>query len=86
MEFLNSVIVDMQRKNDTLKAKLEIFENAGILGTSLFFSLFIPKITVDPDPLEGMRIRIGKVKNNHNKILTTRSLLASLDPDSWCGS
>lgn len=33
VDFLNSVIVDMQRKNDELKAKLELFENAGIVDT-----------------------------------------------------
>ena len=32
VEFLNSVIVDMQRKNDELKSKLELLENAGVLG------------------------------------------------------
>jgi hypothetical protein len=32
VDFLNSVIVDMQRKLDNLKAKLELYENAGILG------------------------------------------------------
>lgn len=31
VDFLNSVIVDMQRKNDELKAKLELFESAGII-------------------------------------------------------
>ena len=30
MDFLNSVIVDMQRKNDELKAKLDLLESAGI--------------------------------------------------------
>ncbi len=33
VDFLNSVIVDMQKKNDELKAKLEILESAGILET-----------------------------------------------------
>ena len=33
VDFLNSVIVDMQRKNDELKAKLELLESAGILET-----------------------------------------------------
>lgn len=32
VDFLNSVIVDMQRKNDELKSKLELLENAGVLG------------------------------------------------------
>ena len=32
VDFLNSVIVDMQRKNDDLKAKLDLLENAGVLG------------------------------------------------------
>ncbi|TRY77089.1 hypothetical protein TCAL_02709 [Tigriopus californicus] len=31
VDFLNSVIVDMQRKNDELKTKLELFESAGII-------------------------------------------------------
>jgi CAP-Gly domain-containing linker protein 1 len=30
VDFLNSVIVDMQRKNDELKAKLDLLESAGI--------------------------------------------------------
>eukprot|EP00095_Tigriopus_kingsejongensis_P009633 snap_masked-scaffold94_size379870-processed-gene-2.5 protein:Tk09633 transcript:snap_masked-scaffold94_size379870-processed-gene-2.5-mRNA-1 annotation:"putative restin" len=33
VDFLNSVIVDMQRKNDDLKTKLEIFESAGIIDS-----------------------------------------------------
>ena len=33
VDFLNSVIVDMQRKNDEMKAKMELFESAGILET-----------------------------------------------------
>ena len=33
VDFLNSVIVDMQRKNDELKAKMELLESAGILET-----------------------------------------------------
>ena len=33
IDFLNSVIVDMQRKNDELKAKLDLLESAGILDT-----------------------------------------------------
>ncbi len=33
VDFLNSVIVDMQRKNDELKGKLDILESAGILET-----------------------------------------------------
>ena len=37
MEFLNSVIVDMQRKNDDLKTKLELYESAGILDESVEF-------------------------------------------------
>ena len=32
IDFLNSVIVDMQKKNDKLSAQLEIYETAGILG------------------------------------------------------
>ena len=32
IDFLNSVIVDMQKKNDKLTAQLEIYETAGILG------------------------------------------------------
>ena len=44
VDFLNSVIVDMQRKNDELKAKMELLESAGILetigkGIFSFFSL-----------------------------------------------
>ena len=35
VEFLNSVIVDMQRKNDDLKTKLELYESAGILDESV---------------------------------------------------
>jgi len=31
VEFLNSVIVDMQRKNDELKAKVDLIESAGIV-------------------------------------------------------
>ena len=34
IDFLNSVIVDMQKKNDKLSAQLEIYETAGILGKS----------------------------------------------------
>ena len=34
VDFLNSVIVDMQRKNDELKAKIELFESAGIEGVA----------------------------------------------------
>jgi CAP-Gly domain-containing linker protein 1 len=30
VDFLNSVIVDMQRKNDELKAKLDLLESAGV--------------------------------------------------------
>ena len=37
VDFLNSVIVDMQRKNDKLKAKLELLENAGLLDESVEF-------------------------------------------------
>jgi hypothetical protein len=37
VDFLNSVIVDMQRKLDSLKAKLELYENAGILGNYLLW-------------------------------------------------
>ena len=37
VEFLNSVIVDMQRKNDDLKTKLELYESAGILDESVDF-------------------------------------------------
>ena len=33
VEFLNSVIVDMQRKNDELKGKLDLLESAGVLDT-----------------------------------------------------
>ena len=33
VDFLNSVIVDMQRKNDELKGKLDLLESAGILET-----------------------------------------------------
>jgi hypothetical protein len=33
VDFLNSVIVDMQRKNDELKAKLDLLEAAGLLDT-----------------------------------------------------
>ena len=32
VDFLNSVIVDMQRKNDELKAKMDLYESAGIAG------------------------------------------------------
>jgi hypothetical protein len=32
IDFLNSVIVDMQKKNDSLKSKIDLLENAGILG------------------------------------------------------
>jgi len=40
VDFLNSVIVDMQKKNDELKSKLELLENAGILddSTEFFFN------------------------------------------------
>jgi hypothetical protein len=41
---LNSVIVDMQRKLDSLKAKLELYENAGILGNYL-----LEKYATDPE-------------------------------------
>ena len=34
IDFLNSVIVDMQRKNDDLKAKMELYEAAGIVDTA----------------------------------------------------
>ena len=34
IDFLNSVIVDMQRKNDELKAKMELYEAAGIVDTA----------------------------------------------------
>lgn len=34
---MNSVIVDMQRKNDDLKAKMELYETAGILDESVDF-------------------------------------------------
>ena len=37
IDFLNSVIVDMQRKNDELKTKLELYESAGILDESVEF-------------------------------------------------
>jgi len=37
IEFLNSVIVDMQRKNDKLSTKLELYESAGILDESTEF-------------------------------------------------
>ena len=33
IDFLNSVIVDMQKKNDDLKTKLELFETAGIIDS-----------------------------------------------------
>jgi len=36
IDFLNSVIVDMQRKNDELKNKLELYESAGILDDTEF--------------------------------------------------
>ena len=39
VDFLNSVIVDMQRKNDKLKAKLELLENAGLLGQSSIYQI-----------------------------------------------
>ena len=34
IDFLNSVIVDMQKKNDKLKSKIDLLENAGILGNN----------------------------------------------------
>jgi len=37
VEFLNSVIVDMQRKCDKLSTKLELYESAGILDESVEF-------------------------------------------------
>eukprot|EP00090_Calanus_glacialis_P045752 TRINITY_DN8694_c0_g1_i1.p1 TRINITY_DN8694_c0_g1~~TRINITY_DN8694_c0_g1_i1.p1 ORF type:complete len:1787 (-),score=592.36 TRINITY_DN8694_c0_g1_i1:377-5737(-) len=37
IEFLNSVIVDMQRKCDKLSTKLELYETAGILDESVEF-------------------------------------------------
>ena len=40
IDFLNSVIVDMQKKNDKLTAQLEIYETAGILGTDIKFFIF----------------------------------------------
>ena len=33
VDFLNSVIVDMQRKNDELKSKLDLLESAGIFDS-----------------------------------------------------
>ena len=33
VDFLNSVIVDMQKKNDDLKGKLDLLESAGVLDT-----------------------------------------------------
>jgi CAP-Gly domain-containing linker protein 1 len=30
VDFLNSVIVDMQRKNDELKGKMDLLESAGV--------------------------------------------------------
>ena len=36
IDFLNSVIVDMQKKNDKLKSKIDLLENAGILGKNTF--------------------------------------------------
>jgi len=37
VDFLNSVIVDMQRKNDEMKSRLELMESAGILDESVEF-------------------------------------------------
>merc|ERR1712025_11546 len=37
IDFLNSVIVDMQKKNDKLTAQLEIYETAGILDETSEF-------------------------------------------------
>merc|ERR1719410_323636 len=37
IDFLNSVIVDMQKKNDKLSAQLEVYETAGILDESTEF-------------------------------------------------
>merc|ERR1719410_3050220 len=37
IDFLNSVIVDMQKKNDKLTAQLEVYETAGILDESTEF-------------------------------------------------
>ncbi len=34
MTFLNSVIVDLQRKNDELRSRLEIMEAGGVNGNS----------------------------------------------------
>ena len=40
IEFLNSVIVDMQKKNDKLTAQLEIYETAGFVGEENFYIKF----------------------------------------------
>ena len=32
IDFLNSVIVDMQRKNEELKSKLELYESGAVNG------------------------------------------------------
>ena len=45
IDFLNSVIVDMQKKNDKLTAQLEIYETAGILGELNI--IFLVKVSSD---------------------------------------
>ena len=42
IDFLNSVIVDMQKKNDKLSAQLEVYETAGILGNLTSFETCCP--------------------------------------------
>ena len=41
IDFLNSVIVDMQRKNDELKTKLELYERAGFVTDDIAEDLYM---------------------------------------------
>lgn len=41
IDFLNSVIVDMQRKNDELKTKLELYERAGFVTEDITEDLYM---------------------------------------------
>ena len=47
IDFLNSVIVDMQKKNDKLTAQLEIYETAGILGKRHFLTVQTPDYNIN---------------------------------------
>ena len=82
IDFLNSVIVDMQRKNDQLAAKMELLESAGTDPNiflifknviSLIFYFFIYRY-----PGNCRLCRYGNAKRNWYKSSRTQTLLRYL--------